>query len=122
MTLRKLRVFLIIEAGEVALSSRKLLAESAGYNVLSAVSGAQAFQLIEDHSVDLVILDTAVRDMPLAKLVEQLHRKMPDVPIYLMNAQPWVPDAVKGKVDGVFEKMRDPQIMITELERLFPER
>jgi DNA-binding NtrC family response regulator len=120
MTHRKMRVFLIIEAGEVALSSRKLLAESAGYNVLSAISAKQAFALVDQHPVDLAIVDVQVHDIPLRDILIEIKRRFPDIPLYLMTPQSWPPEEVKDLIDGFFEKMLDPEIMIKELERRFP--
>jgi len=122
MSVRKLRVFLIVEAGETALSTRKLVVESVGFNCLSAVATRQAYQLLDHHSADLVIFDTSVTDVPLREALTELKRRLNGVPCYLLSSRAWAPDDVKDLVDGVFEKMRDPLEMTRELETRFPER
>ena len=122
MSVRKLRVFLIVEAGETALSTRKLVVESVGFNCLSAVATRQAYELLERHSADLLIFDTSVTDVPLREAITELKRRLNGVPCYLLSSRPWAPDDAKDLVDGVFEKMRDPLEMIHELESRFPER
>lgn len=112
---------LIVEAGQTGLSTRKLLVESAGYNCLSAVSCRQALHFAARHPVDFILFDVDVHDLPPRDAIQQLRRKFPDAPLYLLTPQGWEPEQLRGVSDGVFEKMRDPAEMIREIERRFPE-
>jgi len=118
---RKKRVGLIVEAGETSLSTRKLLIETAGFNCLSAVNGAQALKFAEQHPVDFILYDVDVHDLPIRETIGKLRQKYPTAPVFLLTPQGWEPQDLRGVSDGVFEKMRDPAEMIKEIERRFPE-
>lgn len=108
---RKEKVFLIVEPGQDALSTRKLILEAAGYNVISAVSGKQGLKFFAKHPVSGVIVDADIRDIPLNDLVDQVQ-KNGSMPVFLLSSRLWPPDEVKGKLAAVFEKMSDPADMV----------
>ena len=114
---RKRFVGLIIEAGETSLSTRKLIVETAGYNCLSAISGAQGLEFAGRHPIDFVIYDIDVHDLPIPETIGKLRQKFPKAPVYLLTPQGWEPEALRGVSDGVFEKMRDPMEMIRTIEQ-----
>jgi response regulator RpfG family c-di-GMP phosphodiesterase len=116
---KKHYVFLIVEAGQTGLSTRKMILETAGYNVLSAVTGVDALAMSKQHPTDAVLFDVDVHDMPARELLSQLKQERPDRPIFLLHSRPWPPDDIKGLVDGVFEKMDDPHKMVHFLEEHF---
>jgi DNA-binding response OmpR family regulator len=82
---RKNRVGLIFEAGETSLSTRKLLIETAGFNSLSAVNGAQGLKFAEQHSVDFILYDVDVHDLPIRETIGKLREKYPQAPVYLLT-------------------------------------
>lgn len=115
---RKERVFLILEPGQLALSTRKLILEAAGYNVLSAVTGKQALEFCKNHPVDAAILDNETPDVPLSELIDRL-RAFRDMPVYLLSHRAWPPDDIKHKVTDVFEKISDPREMVKAIAAHF---
>jgi response regulator RpfG family c-di-GMP phosphodiesterase len=115
---KKQIVFLMIEAGQTGLSTRKMILEAAGYNVLSAVTARDALAISQQHRTDAVLFDIDVHDMPAPDFVAELKRERPDRPIFLLGS-PWPPDELKSLVDGVFEKMDDPRNMVRSLEEYF---
>ncbi len=119
---RKQRVFLIVEAGEIGLSTRKLILETAGFNVLSAVTARQGLDLSAQHPTDAVLFDTDVHDLAPADAIRSFKQEHPQRPVYLLASRPWPPDELRGLVDGVFEKMDDPRIMVAALEQHFDHR
>jgi response regulator RpfG family c-di-GMP phosphodiesterase len=116
---KKQIVFLMIEAGQTGLSTRKMILETAGYNVLSAVTARDALAISQQHPTDAVLFDIDVHDMPAPDFVAELKRERPDRPIFLLGSRPWPPDELKSLVDGVFEKMDDPRNMVRSLEEYF---
>jgi DNA-binding response OmpR family regulator len=113
---KKHHVFLIVEAGQTGLSTRKMILEAAGYNVLSAVTCGDALAMSKQHPTDAVLFDIDVRDMPARELLSRLKQERPDRPIFLLASRPWAPDELKGLVDGVFDKMEDPHHMVSSLD------
>ncbi len=111
---RKEKIVLIIEAGEYALSTRKLVLESAGLNVLSAVSAEQAFELLKRAEADLALVDTDITDEPLKSIAAKLRNDR-GIPVYMISGREWPPEEVRGLVEGSFQKASDPQIMVNEV-------
>lgn len=111
---RKEYIILIVEAGETALSTRKLLLETAGLNVLSAVTAEQALTLLQRCSTDMAIVDNDIRDKPLRKFCDQLRRDF-GLPVYILSPAQWIPDDLKDVADGHFEKMNDPQQLVEKV-------
>lgn len=116
---KKQRVFLIVEAGQTCLSTRKMILETAGFNVLSATTARQALEMSMQHPTDAVLFDVDVHDLPLREAITRLKQERPDRPVFLLASRPWPPEELKGLVDGVFEKMDDPQNMVNALEQHF---
>ncbi len=116
---KKLRVFLIVEAGQTGLSTRKMILETAGYNVLSAISARDALAMSQEHATAAVLFDVDVHDLSARDFVESLKRERPDRPVFVLASRPWPPEELKGVVDGVFDKMSDPQEMLATLDAHF---
>lgn len=75
---------LVVDDDSLVLTSTGLLLEDLGHRVLSAVSGAQALELLgtEQH-IDLVITDMAMPRMNGAQLAKAIRTLKPDLPIIL---------------------------------------
>lgn len=108
---RKEKIVLIIEAGEYALSTRKLVLETAGLNVISAVTAEQAYRLLNRCKIDVALLDTDISDEPLADIARRLTQEG-GLDVFALTAREWEPDELRGLVRGIFQKMNDPQIMV----------
>lgn len=110
---RKERVFLIVEPGENALSTRKLILEAAGYNCISAVSGNQALKFFSSPPpFSGVLIDTDVNDVQLPELIDRFQQTGP-IPIFLLSNRLWPPEEIRDKqVAAIFEKMSDPASMV----------
>ena len=117
MTQRKMRVAMIVEAGQTGLSTRKMLLETVGYNAISAVSCRQILELADNHTADILLFDTDVHDLPIRDTIAKLRQKLPGIPVYLLTPQAWEPEELRGVADGIFEKMRDPLEMVQEVEK-----
>jgi len=74
--------FLVVDrefAGSI--SSRKLLIETAKFNVITAYSGSEAIELFDRFpGVDGVVLDASLGDMECDELVRALKAKSPTLP------------------------------------------
>jgi response regulator RpfG family c-di-GMP phosphodiesterase len=56
-----------------SISTRKLVIETAKFNVITAYSGAEALETLNKFpGVDAVVLDAGVRDIPCTALVKQI--------------------------------------------------
>ncbi len=116
---KKRPIFLIVEAGQTGLSTRKMILESAGYSVLSADSASDALEMAAAHPADAVLLDVDVRDLPAPEFIHRLKQQRPQHCVFLLASRPWPPDELRGMVDDVFDKMEDPQQMLSNLKQRF---
>ncbi|HEV2620298.1 MAG TPA: response regulator [Acidobacteriaceae bacterium] len=80
--------FLVVDrefAGSI--STRKLIIESAKFNVITAYSGAEALETVDRFpAIDGVVLDAAVRDMPADDVVNRMKERYPQIPIVVICA------------------------------------
>ncbi len=70
-----------------SISSRKLVIETAKFNVITAYSGEEAVETLQRFpNMDAAVLNAADRDMPCAVLVERLKQLVPTLPIIVSSA------------------------------------
>lgn len=114
---RRPKVILDIEAGQTGLSTRKLVLESFGYNVLAAASGREAQPLLKQHPLHAVLLDSSTNDIPLPELASQIKASY-HLPIVLLGDHAFIPENLRGYVDRAIEKLRDPKETVEILDNL----
>lgn len=115
---RRPKIILDIEAGQTGLSTRKLVLETFGYNVLAAATGKESLSLLAKHPIDAVLLDASTNDIPLAKLTAQIKSSRQQVPILLLADSPFIPSELRSTVDGAIQKLRDPKDTVSTLDEL----
>lgn len=80
--------FLIVDrefAGSI--STRKLVVETAKYNVLTAYSGREAIETLRTFpAVTAAVIDAATRDMRCDEVVQELRDIKPNMPIVAISA------------------------------------
>jgi CheY-like chemotaxis protein len=110
-------VILDIEAGETGLSTRKLVLESFGYNVLAAASGHEALLLLKKHEIHGALLDESANDVPLRKLTSEI-KALGAIPVVLVGDSSYIPDELRRTVDRAIEKLHDPQDAVNALDQV----
>jgi two-component system, NtrC family, response regulator GlrR len=78
----------------LALVQRWLTLE--GYEVTPADSGEAALAFLEAQRPDLVISDLVMRGMDGIRLLREIHRHDPVMPVIIMSGQAGIPEAVKA--------------------------
>lgn len=122
MHARKGIVVLTVEPGETALSTRKLVIESGGFNALSAVSASQALEIARQHPVQAALIDSDSNDLALGELLSSLQRLRPGIRVYILSGQGWVDEQLRPQITRVFQKLSDPREIVDELVGAFSER
>jgi EAL domain-containing protein (putative c-di-GMP-specific phosphodiesterase class I) len=89
--------------------------ESAGFEVGTAQDGAQAMQLLDEHSFDAVLTDVAMPGMNGIALLRAVRERDLEVPVLLMTGKPDVESAAKAVHYGASEYLIKP-ISNAELE------
>jgi CheY-like chemotaxis protein len=100
------KVILVVDDDPAILQVRKLVFEVLGYRVLIAYSGEEALEHMQQHRVDLIVLDYTLPEMngeQTARLIRSLHG---NVPIVLSSSCCSVPDSVLEVVDASVDKVR----------------
>lgn len=69
-----------------SISSRKLVIETAKFNVITAYSGVEALEtIVRFPAVDGIVVNANVRDIPPAELIETIKQAMPSMPVILIG-------------------------------------
>ena len=82
--------------------------ESLGYSALPATNGRQAWQILEDKAVDIVILDIMLPDMTGFELTERIRAAGNNVPIILLTALVNENDRIRGLEAGADDYVGKP--------------
>ena len=109
--------FILVEPEpEQALSSRKLVLETAKLNVITAHRGKEAFEMMKLFpNVDAVIAHSQLRDVPCEELFQTSKRENPDrATIYLNAAHAFTCEGADHTVSS-----HDPEALLYLLRQLF---
>ena len=68
---------LLVDDEESILNSLRRLLRGQPYELLLATSGAQALEIMEQHSIDLVMTDARMPNMDGATLLARIHQLYP---------------------------------------------
>ncbi len=81
------RTILFVDDEELILSLGKIMLEKAGYNVLTASGGREAYKLVENYEseIDLLICDLVMPDISGTETVEKIHKLKPDIPVLYIS-------------------------------------
>jgi len=81
---------------------------NAGYEVDEVENGEKALKLFQDDPVDLVILDLKLPDIDGIKVLKELKRIEPALPIIMMTAYGEVETAVEAIKSGAYDFLQKP--------------
>jgi CheY-like chemotaxis protein len=112
--------FLVIDREFISsISTRKLVIESAKFNVITAYNSAEAIDTLRKFpAVNGAVLDAGMRDMPCSELVRALKAIQPQLPVVVVQA----PGAATCQgADHLLESF-DPKHLLAVLERMEPEQ
>lgn len=102
-----------------SISTRKLVIETAKFNVITAYTGAEAIQTLNKFSaIDAVVLDASIRDLPCSDVVKQLKQIQPLMAIIVVGTLGH--DFCTG-ADQYLETF-DPAKLLKVLQKLDPEK
>jgi DNA-binding NtrC family response regulator len=109
-------VFIIAEPEpEQALSARKLVIETAKFNVITAHSGAEMEQSLKDFPLaDAVIIHNSLAGGSAARFVKMVKSQTPAMPVIVLSPSG---NGVKGADHAV--SSHEPEELVILLRRLF---
>jgi two-component system, sensor histidine kinase and response regulator len=113
------KTVLCAEDDEDQLTARKLVFESAGFDVLLAHSGPEALKLFQANQVDAVVLDYWMPQMKGLSVAREMKRLKPNIPVLVFSGFSSLPDETIGVVDTWMQKRDvEPEELLAEVNRL----
>jgi len=112
------RTVLCVEDDEQQLKLRKMLFESAGYNVIPARSGATALNAFRSSTVDAVVMDYWLSGENGTAIAEQIKHLSPRTPIVMFSGYSSLPGE-GALIDAWLRKASiQPEDLLQEVKRL----
>jgi len=118
---REMKSLLVIEDNETQLLAiRELIGEGVDVDITTAVTGAEALSLLQDHIFDCVVLDLGLPDMTGAELLEKMHsdERIAQVPIIVYTGKDLEPQE-KALLDKyaqrtIIKSVRSPEKLLDD--------
>ncbi|MHC8296005.1 HD domain-containing phosphohydrolase [Pseudomonas sp. LB3P58] len=109
---------LLVDDEESILNSLRRLLRGQPYELLLATSGAQALEVMEQHSIDLVMTDARMPNMDGATLLARIHQLYPTTTRILLTGYADMPTIIKaineGKIHRYISKpWNDEEMLLT---------
>jgi two-component system, OmpR family, response regulator len=109
---------LVVEDEEMILELLSGSLRFAGFDVVTAVSGAEALRAVTASRPDLVLLDVMLPDGDGFEVVRRLRSSGPDVPVIFVTARDGVRERVAGLALGADDYVTKPFSLDEVLERI----
>jgi two-component system, OmpR family, response regulator len=109
---------LVVEDEEMILELLSGSLRFAGFDVVTAVSGAEALRAVQASRPDLVLLDVMLPDGDGFEVVRRLRSAGPDVPVIFVTARDGVHERVAGLALGADDYVTKPFSLDEVLERI----
>ncbi|HLB59310.1 MAG TPA: sigma-54 dependent transcriptional regulator [Bdellovibrionota bacterium] len=92
-----------------------------GFRVSLAAGGNQAIKIIEQESVDMVLLDVWMQDIDGIETLKRLKELSPETPVIIMSGHGTVETAVKATKLGAYDFLEKPlslEKLLVQIENL----
>lgn len=99
-------VLCVDDSEDILLICRTAL-ESGGYQVLTAANGPEGLQLLQEHSVDVAVIDSVMPGMSGADLAREIKRVAANIPVIMFTSSERSHEA-GGFVDSYLSKGQGP--------------
>jgi CheY-like chemotaxis protein len=106
------KTILFVDDEPSILNMRRLVFETLGYAVLTAISGEEALEALERHSVDAVVVDYLMPGMNGEETARCVRKLRGDIPIILSSGCLTVPESALEVMTAVVEKSAAPEVLI----------
>jgi DNA-binding NtrC family response regulator len=122
--MEKMKMMLVDDEERFLLTTKKLLAKK-GYDVQTAVSGANALEILRAQNVHVVILDVKMPGMDGIETLKAIKKLYPLVEVIMLTGHATVESAVDGLKSGAIDylmKPTDVTELIQKAEEAFEKR
>jgi DNA-binding NtrC family response regulator len=116
---------MLVDDEERFLSTTKKLLSKKGYDVFTAISGAEALEKLRTQNIHVVILDVKMPGMDGIETLKAIKRKYPMVEVIMLTGHGTVESAVEGLKSGATDYLTKPtdiNDLIAKAEEAFEKR
>jgi two-component system response regulator HydG len=99
---------LLVDDETGILDTLRILLRGNGYEVVSAVSGREAVEMLPDASPDIVLTDIRMPGMTGLEVMAKAHEVDPETAVILMTAQASLQTAVRAVNEGAYYYLQKP--------------
>ena len=122
--MKKMRMMLVDDE-ERFLSTTKKLLEKKGYDVVTALSGAEALEKIRVQNIHVVILDVKMPGMDGNATLKEIKRQFPLIEVIMLTGHATMESAIDGLKSGAIDYLTKPadiNEIIQKAEQAFEKR
>lgn len=119
-----LKLMLVDDEERYLITTKKLLSKK-GYEVLTAQSGKEALEKLQQHTVHVVILDVKMPEMDGNETLKQIKTMFPMVEVIMLTGHATVDSAIDGLKSGASDYLMKPadiDEIIEKAEEAFEKR
>lgn len=99
---------LLVEDDKNTRRLMKVVLENEGYHVIQATNGEEAFEMMDNHHIDLVVLDIMMPKMDGYEFTREVRAVNNQLPILMVSAKQLPIDRRKGFLVGTDDFMAKP--------------
>lgn len=99
---------LVVDDEEIVLKSCRKILKGGGYQVLTTLSGQEAFELLEKEPFDIVITDMKMPGIDGMEVLERVKEEYPDTIVIMITGYSTVQSAVQAMKLGAFDYIPKP--------------
>jgi len=116
------KTILVVDDSETNVLLISNILELAGYNIISAFNGKEAFSVVEERMPDLILLDLMMPYLNGFKFLEKIksHGKLKSIPVFVITAKLETTELQKAIKLGAAGCMAKP-IKINRLKEIIAE-
>ena len=101
-----------------SISTRKLIIETAKFNVITAYSSNEAIETLRKFpALDGIVTDSGMTDLPCADLIDALKALRPDIPVVVICTPR---GSQCNRADHILDSF-NPKLLLALLQSLHPE-
>ena len=124
VTMVKMRIMLVDDEERFLQTTSKLLVKQ-GYDAITATSGMECLQKLEQELVHVVILDVKMPDMDGLETLRRIKARFPMVEVIMLTGHATAESAVEGMKSGAIDYLVKPaeiEGLISKAEAAFNKR
>ena len=99
---------LLVDDEERFLSTTKSLLEKRGITTFTAANGLDAMKIMDEHRIDVVILDVKMPGLDGVEVLRKIKQRYPLVEVIMLTGHASVESAVEGLKLGAFDYLMKP--------------